>query len=59
MTADERALQQRLAAAFLAAGLIVFMRLHYVFVAPPLVISEADMAHGVSRLVRGICEGLG
>ncbi len=59
MTADERALQQRLAAAFLAAGLIVFMRLHYVFVAPPLVISEADMADGVSRLVRGICEGLG
>ena len=59
MTADERALQKRLAAAFLAEGLLVFMRLHYVFVAPPLVVSEADMADGVARLVRGICEGLG
>jgi taurine--2-oxoglutarate transaminase len=54
MTAEERSQQKRLAAAFLAEGLLVFMRLHYVFVAPPLVISEAELVDGVGRLVRGL-----
>ena len=58
MTSEERAQQQQLSAAFLAEGLLVFMRLHYVFVAPPLVISEAEMRDGVGRLVRALCAAL-
>ncbi len=54
MTAAERAQQQRLSAAFLAEGLLVFMRLHYVFVAPPLTVSEGELTDGVGRLVRAL-----
>jgi adenosylmethionine-8-amino-7-oxononanoate aminotransferase len=54
MTAEERIQQKKLAAAFLAEGLLVFMRLHYVFVAPPLTLSEAELTDGVVRLVRAL-----
>lgn len=58
-TVSERQMQQQLQQAFLDQGLLVFARLHYVFVAPPLTVSEADMREGISRLGRAFDLALG